>query len=76
MKKNRDVINSKDLPGLRAQLLDHTGNAGFSDSFRTACLQAVDAIDRAVADDAAVNARLKLALESWKLAADAEVARC
>jgi hypothetical protein len=69
-----DTFTSDDLPGLRAQLLGHADNEGFSDDFRAACLRTVDAIDQAVADDAAVNARLQLALATWKIAADAEVA--
>jgi hypothetical protein len=74
--KKRDTITSKKLPGLRATLIEHADNPGFGASFRIACLDTVAAIDQAVADDAAVNARLRMALESWKLAADAEVATC
>ncbi|MBA3033512.1 MAG: hypothetical protein KKF85_15430 [Gammaproteobacteria bacterium] len=71
--KKTDTITDKELPGLRLNLMAYAENPYLSDSFRAVCLDTLAAIDLAVADDAAVNARLKLALESWKLAADVEV---
>lgn len=76
MKKpdHKTTLTGDDLPGLRAQLLGFLGEEGFSEPFRIACATALEAIDEAVAADAAINARLQLALEAWVVAADTEVA--
>ncbi|GAB1394904.1 hypothetical protein MASR1M60_30680 [Rhodocyclaceae bacterium] len=74
--KKPDTITNADLPALRVQLLGYIADADFSDRFRLACVDAIEAIDEAVAADAATNARLQLALEAWKIAGDAEAAAC
>ena len=70
--KKRTTIKSKDLPGLRAKILGYAETEGFPHEFRTICVDAIEAIDRAVAEDVATNARLKLALDRFVQAGNFE----
>lgn len=57
-----DTITAADLPELRATLVSFADTPGFSAALRLACRDAVAAIDRAIAEDAATHARLVAAL--------------
>jgi hypothetical protein len=52
--------------------LGYAETEGFPHEFRTICVDAIEAIDRAVAEDAATNARLKLALDRFVQAGNFE----
>jgi hypothetical protein len=62
MKKSRDVITSKNLPGLRAELCGYADNDMMPAEVRAICAETIAAIDIAIAEDAATHARLTAAL--------------
>jgi hypothetical protein len=76
MKRKLDVITSKDLPGLRADLCAYVENDSFSPEFRAVCRETVAAIDVAVAEDRATNTRLQHALERFVSAGNAARQLC
>jgi hypothetical protein len=60
-----DVITSKDLPSLRAEMCAHIESEIFSDTFRATCQKVIFAIDQAHDEDEATHRPLKAALGEY-----------
>lgn len=76
MTETIDTITSRDLPGLRADMLGYATDEVFSDEFRAVCLAVVAAIDQARDDDETTHAELQTRLEAFVAAGNEEVGRC
>ncbi len=60
-----DVVTSDDLPDLRAFIAHHADREDYSDQFKAACREAIEAIERALLVDNDADGQLKRALDAW-----------